>query len=487
MSHDSTILIVDDEPAGRETLQALLTGQGYALAFAADGPETLAKAAELTPDLILLDVMMPGMDGLEVCRYLRADPRLAHVPVILVTALNDPDSRVQGIDAGADDFVSKPFDRAELRARVRNVVRLNRYRRLLAERTKFEWVVEHTDDGYLVVDDGDAVLYANPRARLYLGLPADDRAPIAETFLTLARRQYHFEPQEGWAIWPDPADRQAPRYLVRPASSTAGAFWLQVDLLPMAPGAQEQTLVHLRDVSASMVQRNFVWAFETQANHKLRSPLNLLIGFLDVLNDDLSRYSDEQRASILSVALDNALQLRDQILGVLQYLDLHGATDGSTDRCPLGEVAPIVAEIKTSLELPAIDVGYKGIPDPGRAWLPLSRRVVELILLELLENAKKFHPRHAPAVEVRLAGVADGVRLQVSDDGLTLSPAQLAKLWAPYYQAEKDFTGQVPGMGLGLSMVASLVWGVGGTCRAYNRLNAPGIVVEIDLPVLQED
>ena len=78
--------------------------QGYHLAFARNGPEALAKAAELVPDLILLDVMMPGMDGFAVCRHLRADPLLAKVPVIMVTALDDRDPRLQGIEAGADDF-----------------------------------------------------------------------------------------------------------------------------------------------------------------------------------------------------------------------------------------------------------------------------------------------------------------------------------------------------------------------------------------------
>jgi DNA-binding NtrC family response regulator len=138
MRHNSTILIVDDEQVGRDTLEALLTGQGYDLAFASDGPEALAKAKELTPDLILLDVMMPGMDGFEVCRRLRSDRLLAEVPIVMVTALDDRDYRLQGIEAGADDFVPKPFDRVELRARVCTVTRLNRYRKLLAVNQQLE-------------------------------------------------------------------------------------------------------------------------------------------------------------------------------------------------------------------------------------------------------------------------------------------------------------------------------------------------------------
>ena len=138
VEHNSTILIVDDEPFGRETLETLLIGEGYSLFFAADGSEALAKAMELAPDLILLDVMMPGMNGFEVCQRLRDDQVLAEVPVIMVTALDDRDSRLQGIQAGADDFVTKPFDRVELRSRVRTITRLNRYRRLLLTNQQLE-------------------------------------------------------------------------------------------------------------------------------------------------------------------------------------------------------------------------------------------------------------------------------------------------------------------------------------------------------------
>jgi putative nucleotidyltransferase with HDIG domain len=138
MSQTTTILIVDDEPSGRETLAALLKPQGYQLAFAANGAEALALVAAQDPDLILLDVMMPELDGFEVCRRLRATPAVAEIPIILLTALDDRESRLQGIEAGADDFVSKPFDRAELRARIRAITRLNRYRRAIGERQEAE-------------------------------------------------------------------------------------------------------------------------------------------------------------------------------------------------------------------------------------------------------------------------------------------------------------------------------------------------------------
>ena len=138
----STVLIVDDDPTARETLVAILEGEGYELHLAKDGIRALQMLEQLQPDLILLDVMMPGMTGFEVCQRIRATPALAEVPIILLTALDDPNSRLRGIEAGADDFLSKPPDRRELTARVRTITRLNRYRTLMEQRENIRRMAE---------------------------------------------------------------------------------------------------------------------------------------------------------------------------------------------------------------------------------------------------------------------------------------------------------------------------------------------------------
>jgi len=140
----SIVLIVDDDLTARETLMAMLEGEGYDLQAAKDGTQALQWLELLQPDLILLDVMMPGMDGYEVCRRVRSTPQLAEVPIILLTALDDRASLVRGIEAGADDFLSKPVDRRELTARVRTITRLNRYRTLMEQRENIRHMAEHT-------------------------------------------------------------------------------------------------------------------------------------------------------------------------------------------------------------------------------------------------------------------------------------------------------------------------------------------------------
>jgi len=118
------ILVVDDNEANRDILARRLEANGYAIVMAADGEEALATARDKLPDLILLDIMMPKMDGLEVCRQLKADKSLPFMPIILVTARTDTKDVVAGLDIGGDEYLTKPVDQAALVARVRSILRI---------------------------------------------------------------------------------------------------------------------------------------------------------------------------------------------------------------------------------------------------------------------------------------------------------------------------------------------------------------------------
>lgn len=128
MEPEATILIVDDEPTNVDMLSQELEEEGYCLLTACDGEEALIKVQENQPDLVLLDVMMPKVDGFTVCRILKGSGKTILIPVILVTALRAHEDRVRGIEAGADDFISKPFDRDELLAKIRALLRQKKHR-----------------------------------------------------------------------------------------------------------------------------------------------------------------------------------------------------------------------------------------------------------------------------------------------------------------------------------------------------------------------
>jgi putative two-component system response regulator len=132
------ILVVDDEHIGRDTIESILLNDGYQLEMAESGIQALEMTRKLQPDVILLDVMMPGMTGYEVCQAIRSEYEIAEIPIIMITALDDRESMMRGLQAGADDFISKPFDRFELRTRLLGITRLNRYRKLVDKRASLE-------------------------------------------------------------------------------------------------------------------------------------------------------------------------------------------------------------------------------------------------------------------------------------------------------------------------------------------------------------
>jgi class 3 adenylate cyclase/CheY-like chemotaxis protein len=136
VTDDATVLVVDDLPQNVRLLDAVLAPRGFSVVGASSGEEALAFVHEQVPDIVLLDIVMPGMDGYEVCRRLRQDPRTAFLPVVMITASGDQE-KIAAIEAGADDFVTKPFDQAELLARVRSLVRVKRYHDTV-ERQKVE-------------------------------------------------------------------------------------------------------------------------------------------------------------------------------------------------------------------------------------------------------------------------------------------------------------------------------------------------------------
>ena len=166
------VLVVDDILSNVKLLEAKLTAEYFDVVTAFNGLECLAKVAECAPDIVLLDVMMPGMDGFEVCRRIKSDPKTAHVPVVMVTALDQPSDRVAGLEAGADDFLTKPVDDAALFARVRSLVRL----KMMTDELRMR---ENTGQGMGLIDPAEAMTDSAGSGRI---LVIEDRPESAAWF-----------------------------------------------------------------------------------------------------------------------------------------------------------------------------------------------------------------------------------------------------------------------------------------------------------------
>src|SRR5690242_10879246 len=167
------VLVVDDILSNVKLLEAKLTAEYFEVVTAFNGMECLAKMEQGIPDIVLLDVMMPEMDGFEVCRRIKSNPAVAHIPVVMVTALTDSADRIKGLEAGADDFLSKPLNDTALMARVRSLVRL--------KMTIDEWKVRENTANQLGVMEGQANAMSEPveNARI---LVIEDQSYDAQKF-----------------------------------------------------------------------------------------------------------------------------------------------------------------------------------------------------------------------------------------------------------------------------------------------------------------
>ena len=478
MERTSTILIVDDDRVGRQLLRTLLEPDGYELVLAGSGAEALGRVGALTPDLVLLDVVMPEMDGFEVCQRLRADARLADVPVIMVTALHDRDSRIQGIEAGADDFISKPFDRVELLSRVRAITRLNRNRRLLlerlqAERDRTRAILDALGEAVVVTDVGGVIEYVNPAVLRQTGFARDEL--IGQSF-----RRWH-------------TDRRLQAFYDRVDSGgngTGGLAWHGELVSPRKDGSYYNavlTLAPLHDSRAAGHAVGFVGVqrditplkqaermkdrFVSNISHELRTPLSiitLLSGNLDTLYE---RLGDEKRRSMIRDIRRHA-QVLDELIG--DVLDIARIESGSIPMenrrvnlvdCVREEIAkqqPLAARKSLAMSMSGSDdLPVRGDPDQ-------LRRVIR----NLLNNAIKYN-RHGGKVacECRVCdrcsdwgpdwpGSADHTSgiwaaVRIVDTGIGISEKDLPRIFERFFRVKNR--GNTPGTGLGLAITRDLI------------------------------
>jgi putative two-component system response regulator len=170
-----TVLVADDEAANRELMEELLSSEGYRVITAPDGPTVLHELSREQADVVVLDVLMPGMSGLEVCEKIKANPDTYLIPIILTTSLSDKQDRINGIRVGADDFLTRPVDRTELLARVRSLLKLKLRTDELERAESVLFTLARSIEGKDPYTHGHCERLADLSSRLgeHLGLPED--------------------------------------------------------------------------------------------------------------------------------------------------------------------------------------------------------------------------------------------------------------------------------------------------------------------------
>jgi signal transduction histidine kinase len=456
----SLILVVDDHAVNCELLDAMLAPQGYQVEQAYSGPEALAIADTRRPDLILLDVSMPGMDGFEVATRLRDRDETRLIPIVMVTALGDLEHRVRGLESGADDYLVKPVNRAELLARVQSTLRLSYFRRQVDERQKLDLILADVSDGILITNADGAVREASPSARRLLGLgdAAAGRA-LGDLWGPL-----HGAPEDlPGAI----ARGQALDFVLQ---RDEPPLFLAASLRPVIDpdGAATAAVLSVRDVTRETLEHKLQQDVLSLVSHKFRTPLTVVTLWTKMLREeDCGPLNDQQREALTAMGQASD-QLRGLLEGMLSYLEWTKRLRGAHRR------RLSFKELESTLSQRAQEV----VVAPHRFVIerdPEGQVVVDddlflEALVELLRNAVKFAGDKPVTVRVELR--RDGARalVSVSDNGPGIPPEQLGRIFDRFYQVETDFTGQVHGVGLGLALVKTAVEALGGTIHVKSQL-----------------
>ena len=459
------ILIVDDNEANVRLLDVYLKSEGYSTEKAYDGLQALEKIRSTNPDLVLLDVMMPKLDGYEVCRRIRGDDVLNVIPVVMITALTSVDDRVRGLECGADDFVSKPFDKTELMARVRNLLRVKYYRSLVAERQKFDAVIEDLATGIIITDGQHQTSVVNREAAYLLGrhgpecLGRDLFAlfegfrckPPADTVRSAAERNVSVELEK---------------------ENVSPGVYLHGRLTNIFDPAGKLTNVAFvfRDVSDERRMEKLQRDFLSLVSHKLKTPATIVEGYLKLIAS--GKYGElpeamkrafglvESRLTDLKLLIDKLLQYASLSAEELRHeaiiLELPEVIDRAIQRIASRYGAD---RIQIATDIPAD--------------LPRLRADVEqlaLVLDNLLDNAAKFTPGEVVRIDVQgRVGAKGMVEVTVRDYGPGIPFKYQADIFSDFSQVDEGFTGNVRGLGLGLPTAKRLVESWGGTITVQSR------------------
>jgi signal transduction histidine kinase len=477
----SRILVVDDEPRNVKLLEALLVRQGYQVICAGDGQEALRLLDAQPVDLILLDVMMPGMDGFSLTRQLRAGPRTRLIPIVLVTSLTDTDDRIKGIEAGCDDFISKPFDQQEVLARVKTLLTLSYYRSLLDEKAQLDYVIEHMEDGLVILEDTLGVHRLNGRAAMWLGLdPAAGCADFPEYVQRVFRVRYAGQLREDLL-------RQGISFDVeRPEGATAKALVLEAksSIVRDPDGRISSIVLLLQDVTDLRQETTLKQNFLGLISHKLRTPAAVITVNASVLQDGVFGPLSEPQRSAIQTILDTTQKLGELIDKLLAFTILHEQASrlGWEPVVPHEHLQKMLEPLLKRLNAKPVELDIQG-PD-GQAPVVVNRGALELIVGHLVENAIKFNDKDRIQVRLAISQRPGGwLRIAISDNGPGIPPEEQEHIFESFYQVDKDFTGNVQGAGLGLALVKRLVAASGGTIQVRSELGR-GATFVFTLPIV---
>jgi signal transduction histidine kinase len=478
------VLLVDDNADMRDYVTGLLCDRGWSVEPCANGLEALEAARVTSPDIVVTDVMMPGLDGFGLLRALRADPQTREIPVIMLSARAGEEPRIEGLDAGADDYLVKPFSAHELVARIRAHVRLARARAEAADQIRRakqrlsvlveqapvavavlrgpKHVFEIANDFYSrAVGRSASTLIGKPFSDAFADLDLHEHAEHLDRVFTTGESMSL--PEESAPVLREDgrAEEGFFNIVYQPLRDEHG----KVDSIAVV-GVEVTPLVRARAAaeSANADKMQFLAAM----SHELRTPLNAIAGYADLLQLGIHGAVNEEQRQVIGRMQRSGQRLLALINDVLNFAKLErGRVDYEIEDVNL---AMVIGDVTTILE-PAFSeaqLAFSAHVDPV-VTVRADREKLGQILLNLLSNSVKFtNAGGRIAVELgrRTEMPSDVVFVRVSDTGIGIPRERLSAIFDPFVQVHRSLTRPTEGTGLGLAISRDLARAMGGDLRA---------------------
>lgn len=449
------VLVLDDDPWAREITSAILEENGIPVHATATLEEATALLGQLPPPaVLLLDAMMPNTDGFEVCRLFRGTPRLRATRIVFVTGLDDDRSRMNAMEAGADDLLTKPLNEAMLLTRIRSLIELARLRERDQNRLEYEAVLETIGEGVVTVDDGGFVLTANRAALQLLGLPED---PLDGAHLPSIV-------ESRWSVETGRISRSSDARLVSTSDTTTGRRfaldWISREL-PDTPEGEARWTVIVRDATDQWERDHALGRLLRTVGHKLRIPLTGVTTAIQLAAEN--PVLDDDGRDLLAIAERSAERLQNTLLRILDF------TNASIEQRAAGGLEEIGGgNLRGQLGVPP-DVGIRShLRRSAAIEVALARKGIA----ELVSNARAAG---ASQIEIVVRKDPDGtVMFAVTDDGEGFPGPIASRIFEPFVQVDRS--GEAPGAGLGLAILSAEVDAAGGSTGASSRPGGPTTV-----------
>jgi PAS domain S-box-containing protein len=502
--HAGHIVLADDNADMREYVRGLLA-KHWSVEAVADGAAALAAIRERPPDLVVADVMMPRLDGFQLLEAVRADRRTRTVPVMLLSARAGEESRVEGLDAGADDYLVKPFSARELVARVNAHLKMSAARRRFAidlehERAKLETVLRQMPAGVLIVDaETHELILTNEAAERIVGMPVGPRPDLSLGDDRLTRPDgTPYERDERPVLRSLRRGEVVADEHMRLVRDDGTVVSLSVNSAPVtgSDGRVIAAVVVFQDVTERLAMLAREQAARSEADsanrakdrfiavlsHELRAPLTAIIGWSRILRKQ--GLGEAEQAHAVTVIERNA-QRQVELVNDLLDISRIAASRLELDRVAvdLAVVArDAIDSLRTELEARQLELAAELDPATGEVFGDVRR--LQQIVVNLLTNAIKFTPSRG-RIEVRLARHGEMAHLTVTDTGDGIDAGLIPHVFEPFRQGDDDpATRTHQGLGLGLTIVRELVTLHGGTIRVHSPGKGRGATFTVELPVV---